>query len=40
MASLISRYRIVLGAWSKRFADYKTKYFGRRYKSTKSAYFR
>ena len=27
-------------AWSKSFADYKTKYFGRRYKSTKSTYFR
>ena len=29
-----------MGAWSKSFADYKTKYFGRRYKSTKSTYFR
>ena len=30
----------MLGAWSKSLADYKTKYFGRRNKSTKSMYFR
>ena len=28
------------GAWSKRFANYKPKYFSRRNKSTKSTYFR
>ena len=27
------------GAWSKSFADYKTKYFGRLNKSSKSTYF-
>ena len=28
----------MLGAWSKSFADYKTKYCGRRNKNTKSMY--
>ena len=31
----MSSKRIVLAKWSESFADYKTKYFGRRNKSTK-----